>query len=206
MWVILPVKAFKNAKLRLANVLTPAQRARFSYLMLEDILQTLSTSEAVQGITLISSDQSVQTLAKRYQTEFQLTDLDSGYSHDAMQAITTISQDNIDTLAIIPADVPQLSHEDLSRLHRIHDKGMTLCPAIIDGGTNGLLFSPPLPVPLMFGIDSLSKYQSAAAQNDIQVRIEKVRGLERDIDRPEDLLWLKEQKSGGKAWSYILEM
>ena len=205
MWVILPVKAFRNAKLRLAAVLTAKQRARFSYLMLEDLLEALHTSPDVDGITVISSDQSVQALTQRYQVELLLTNVDSGYSQDATQAINALQQQDIATVAIIPADVPYLSHADLSRLNLLHDKGLTLCPAVIDGGTNGLLFSPPLRIPLMFGNDSLNKYLSAAQENNLATKIAQIAGLERDIDRPEDLLWLKNQVSGGQAWSYIRE-
>ncbi len=126
MWVLMPVKAFKNAKLRLKSILSPQQRADFSYLMLEDILHTLNTSDDVKGVTLISSDQSVQTLADRYKAECLTTDVDSGYSEDVMQGVKTISQNNIDTIAIIPADVPQLEHEDLSRMNHLHKEGLTL--------------------------------------------------------------------------------
>ncbi len=206
MWVLIPVKAFKNAKLRLKSVLSSRQRADFSYLMLEDILHTLNTSDDVKGVTLISSDQSVQTLADRYKAECLITDVDSGYSEDVMQGVKTISQNNIDTIAIIPADVPQLEHEDLSRMNHLHKEGLTLCPAVVDGGTNGLLFSPPLSIPLMFGFNSLRKYQNEADRSRIPVKIEKIVSLERDIDRPADLLWLKNQSSGGKAWSYIRDI
>ncbi len=206
MWVIVPVKAFCNAKLRLADVLTPEQRAELSSLMLDDILQTLHSSTDVQGITIISSDESVRSLAQRYQTEFLLTDVDGGYSQDAMCAIKEVCQHVKETIAIIPSDVPQLSCDDLSQLVMSHEHGMTLCPAIIDGGTNGLLFNPPIEIPLMFGVNSLSKYENAALENNIPLKIQLVAGLERDIDRPEDLLWLQNQDSGGKAWLYVREL
>jgi len=206
MWVLMPVKAFKNAKLRLKSVLSPQQRADFSYLMLEDILHTLNTSDDVEGVTLISSDHSVQTLAVRYKAECLITDVDSGYSEDVMQGVKTISQNNVDTIAIIPADVPQLEHKDLTRMNRLHKEGLTLCPALVDGGTNGLLFNPPLSIPLMFGINSLRKYQDEADRHRMPVKIEKIASLERDIDRPADLFWLKNQASGGKAWSYIRDI
>ncbi len=206
MWVIVPVKAFKHAKLRLAEMLTPQQRARLSYLMLEDILKTLYSSDDVQGMTLISSDLSVRALADRYQATFLLSNRDGGYSQDATRAIRSVDRKAVDTIAIIPSDVPCLSCQDLSRLYLIHDEGMTLCPAVIDGGTNAVLFSPPLPIPLMFGIDSLNKYRHAAEQNKVAIRIEQVSGLERDIDRPADVIWLKQQPCGAQAWSYLHEL
>ena len=206
MWVIVPVKAFENAKLRLAKILNGAQRARLSILMLEDTLETLSTSDVVQGMTVISSDQSVGPLALRYQAEFLPGDMDRGYSQDATRGISSVDQYGIATIAIIPADLPCLSHADLSHLDLNHQGGMTLCPAVIDGGTNAVLFSPPLPMPLMFGIDSLNKYQNEAKQKNVAIKIERLEGLARDIDRPDDLLWLKQQLSGARAWSYIRQL
>ncbi len=203
MWVVIPVKALKDAKLRLNAVLSSEQRAQLSYFMLNDILETLSSSEVVEGITLISSDSSVESLANRYQAGFLSTDVDSGYSSDAMQAISKISLHYTKTIAIIPSDVPRLSLADLSHLDSVHDKGITLCPAIIDGGTNGLLFEPPLRIPLLFGVNSLSKYESAALEKGLAIKTELIEGLKRDIDRPEDLRWLVGQKSGGQAWAYI---
>ena len=203
MWVIIPVKELKNSKLRLADVLSPEQRAQFSFLMLGDVLATLSTSNDVEGVTVISSDASVKTMAEQYNVAFMLTDLDSGYSEDAMEGVKALAKERIGTIAIIPSDVPQLAHEDLSRLNQFHHKGLTLCPAVMDGGTNGLLFSPPLSIPLMYGLDSLGRYQDEARRNSIPVKIENIASLERDIDRPGDLLWLRNHASGGKAWSFI---
>ena len=202
----MPIKAFKDAKLRLADVLSPGQRAHLSYLMLDDILTTLSTSGDVEGVTLVSSDISVATLARQYQVDFFSTLIDGGYSHDALEAITSRQEENVDIMAIIPSDVPYLSHADLSHLNLGHEEGMTLCPAIMDGGTNALIFSPPLRVPLMFGVDSLRKYQSEAQRCDVPVKIEQIPGLQLDIDRPADLRWLREQPSGGQAWSYIRDI
>ncbi|MFT5134719.1 MAG: 2-phospho-L-lactate guanylyltransferase, partial [Gammaproteobacteria bacterium] len=203
MWVIMPVKAFKDAKLRLTGVLSPTQRAHLSFLMLDDILLTLSTSPDVQGITLISSDKSVEELARRYQSEFLLTDLDRGYSQDAHRGVISVGDRNIDTVAIIPSDVPYLSHEDLAQLNLLHNNGMTICPAVVDGGTNALLFTPPLQVQLQFGVDSLRKYQNAAELANIPIQLKQIPGLEHDIDRPEDLHWFQAQTSGAEAWSYM---
>jgi 2-phospho-L-lactate/phosphoenolpyruvate guanylyltransferase len=206
MWVIVPVKSFRNAKLRLDGVLSSEQRAKLSYLMVDDILLTLQSSADVHGVAIISSDESVRSLAQGYKTEFLLTDADSGYSQDVMHAVTEVSQHVNETIAIIPSDVPQLSCDDLSQINLSHEQGLTLCPAIVDGGTNGLVFSPPLSIPLMFGVDSLRKYESIALENNIPLKIQPVVGLERDIDRPEDLLWLQNQNSGGKAWLYVREL
>ena len=203
MWIILPVKHCQDSKLRLKDVLSDEQRCRFSYLLVMDTLQTLCSSMHVQGVTIISSDQSLSRLAEQYNVEFILTDKDSGHAEDTMDAITALSHDGVDKVAIIPTDLPQLSHGDLELLDDAHQQGITLCPAEKDGGTNALVFTPPLTIPLLFGLDSCKKHQQAATDRGITVNIVQATGMQRDIDRANDLLWLSKQSTGAKAWAYV---
>lgn len=86
MWVILPIKHLQDSKIRLKDVLSDEQRYKFSYLLLIDTLQTICSSIHVQGVTMVSSDPSLLQLAEQYDVEIILTDRDSGYSKDAMDA------------------------------------------------------------------------------------------------------------------------
>ncbi len=203
MWIILPVKHLQDSKIRLKDVLSDEQRYKFSYLLLMDTLQTICSSIHVQGVTMVSSDQSISRLAEQYHVEFILTDKDSGYSKDAMDAITALSQNGVDKIAIIPTDLPQLSHNDLELLDKAHKQGITLCAAEKDGGTNALVFTPPLTIPLLFGLDSFNKHKQAAIESGITVKAVKATGILRDIDQPDDLIWLSKQLTGGQAWAYV---
>lgn len=203
MWIILPVKHLRDSKSRLKDVLSDEQRWQFSYLMVMDTLQTLYSSDHVQGVTMISSDQSLSQLAEQHHVDFILTNKDSGYSKDAMDAINTLSQNDVDKIAIIPTDLPQLSHHDLESLDNAHEQGVTLCAAEKDGGTNALVFTPPLAIPLLFGLDSYKNHQQAAKDRGIIVKTVQASGMQRDVDRPDDLLWLSKQSSGGQTWQYI---
>ncbi len=203
MWIILPVKHLQDSKFRLKDVLSDEQRSRFSYLLLKDTLQTLGSSKHVQGVTIISSDQSLSRLAEQYHAKFILTGRDSGYSKDAMDAITELPKTVVDKITIIPADLPQLSHRDLELLDKAHKEGITLCAAEKDGGTNALIFTPPLAIPLMFGPESFIKHQQAAKDRGITVNIVNATGMQRDIDRPDDMLWFCKQSTGGQAWAYV---
>ena len=203
MWIILPVKHLQDSKIRLKDILSDEQRYRFSYLMVTDTLQTLYSSDHVQGVTMISSDQSLSRLAEQYHAKFILTDKDSGYSKDAKNAIAALTQNGVDKIAIIPTDLPQLSHHDLELLDKAHQQGITLCAAEKDGGTNALVFTPPLAIPLLFGLDSCKKHQQAANNRGVTVNTVQASGIQRDIDRADDLLWLSKQASGGEAWKYV---
>jgi 2-phospho-L-lactate/phosphoenolpyruvate guanylyltransferase len=206
MWIILPVKHLQDSKIRLKDVLSDEQRSRFSYLLVMDTLQTLCSSMHVQGVTMISSDHSLLRLAKQYHVEFILTDKDSGYSKDAMDAITSLSKEGVDKIAIIPTDLPQLSHRDLELLDNAHQQGITLCAAEKDGGTNTFVFTPPLAIPLLFGLDSFKKHQQAAKDRGITINIVNATGVQRDIDRLDDMQWLSKQASGGRAWKYVKDL
>lgn len=206
MWIILPVKHLQDSKIRLKDILSDEQRCRFSYLMVVDTMQTLCSSDYVQGVTMISSDKSLSRLAEQYNAEFILTDKDSGYSKDAMDAITALSKNGVDKIAIIPTDLPQLSHHDLELLDNAHQQGITLCAAEKDGGTNAFVFTPPLAIPLLFGLDSFKKHKQAAKNREITVNIVNTTGVQRDIDRLEDLQWLSKQASGGEAWKYVKDL
>jgi len=199
----LPVKHLRDAKYRLAPVLAPAQRSRFAFLMYNDVLEILDLSSVVEGITVVSSDRTVIELARQYKAGTVFTASDSGYSEDAARGIDSVPAGAAENIAVLPADVPQLAETDLTALDEAHEHGITLCPALIDGGTNALVFTPPLAVPLVFGPESLARYEQQALDQGIPVRILPVSGLQRDIDRPADLRWLLDQPSGGRAWSYL---
>ncbi len=206
MWIILPVKHPRDAKHRLAPVLSQAQRSRFASLMYNDVLETLAMSSVVEGITVISSDTSIIDLAGQYNAGHILTAADNGYSADAARAIAALPPGAAGKIAVIPADVPQLEETDLIALNEAHDHGITLCPAMVDGGTNGLVFTPPLGIPLLFGPDSLNRYRALAQARNIPVKVCHVPGLSRDMDRPDDLHWLVKQPCGKRAWSWIREI
>jgi len=205
MWIILPVKHLRDSKIRLKEILSDEQRYKFSYLLLMDTLQTVCSSIHVQGITIISSDTSLLQLTEQYDVEIILTDRDSGYSKDTMDAITALSQNGVDKIAIIPTDLPQLSHHDLELLDKTHQQGITLCAAEKDGGTNALVFTPSLTIPLLFGLDSFKKHKQAAIESGVTVQTVKATGIQRDIDQPDDLIWLSKQLTGGQAWAYVRE-
>lgn len=202
MWVILPIKKLTEAKVRLAEVLTEQQRIELSRLMCADVLATLESSELIKGITVITSDETIAELATHEKTEFLITDEDRGYCEDAMTAIEMLDANQCHDVLVIPSDIPQITPDDLEQLRISHQGGITLCPASEDGGTNAILYTPPLSIPLLFGPDSFSKYCEAAAKKNINVVIAKQAGLLRDIDRYDDLHWLSQQTVENRSAEY----
>ncbi|PCJ33805.1 MAG: hypothetical protein COA75_14690, partial [Cellvibrionales bacterium] len=59
MQVVVPVKSFKNAKKRLASVLTAGQRSDLMKHMIDDVLTAIAAIVEVEGITVVTSDAEV---------------------------------------------------------------------------------------------------------------------------------------------------
>ncbi len=205
MWALLPLKRLEQAKLRLAGVLTPGQRRQLSWYMLEDVLDVLIGSAVIAGVTVLSCDADVISGAREQGAEVLDTGADSGYAADVLKGIEYLSGKCVNKVLVLPADVPELSNEDLLLLERAHQDGVTLCPALRDGGTNGLVFTPPLPIDLKYGAHSLAEFCREAEQHRIPVNVVAPPGLTCDLDRPADLLALRRQPAGNRTWRYLID-
>ena len=203
MWALLPVKRLEQAKLRLAGVLTPAQRRQLSLFMLEDVLDVLTGAAVIDGVTVISCDADVVSTAREQGVDVLATGSDGGYAVDVSKGIEYINGQRINKALVIPADVPELQDRDLTDLDRAHRAGVTLCPAANDGGTNGLVFTPPLALKLLYGENSFEEFRREAEQRRVPVNIARPAGLARDLDLPEDLLALRRQPAGNRTWRYL---
>jgi len=201
MWVVIPVKSFRKAKRRLACILTVEQRAKLSRLLLMDVLDTLCATRCVQGITVVGSDPSLRGVV-RNPVELQLLGTDGGYSHDVAVALNDLTSSAIRRILIMPADMPAITSGEVECLEQTHPPGWTLCPAAVDGGTNAIVFTPPLAMPLQFGPSSFRRHLQAARDLGLDVNIVRLPGFARDIDRPDDLAWLGNQPTGALSWSY----
>ncbi len=206
MHVLIPVKSLASSKSRLASLLSAGQRARFSKFMLEDMLECLNSVKEINSINIVSCESAIEAIAIRFQANFIRTEEDKGYSEDALFGIEQLVLDDNQAVAIIPADIPQLSPKDVAALARKHSSGLSICPAIADSGTNALVFNLPLTIPLLFGIDSLARYQRLALERNIPLQVAEIDSFARDIDRPADLNWLKGMSNGSRAWSYLQDL
>lgn len=203
MRVIIAVKSFRNAKLRLSHILDSGQRYELSKLMLTDMLKVLKDSETVSAVTLISSEPATEALCREFGIELIQTNEDSGYSEDATQAIAKVQENSNELIAILPADLPHITTADIEEMRQSYKEGLVLYPAEFDGGTNALIFTPPLPLELCFGTDSCKRFRQSAISAKVPFTVVRNQGVARDMDRLEDLLWLRELHSESDTGSYL---
>lgn len=206
MKIVIPLKAPARAKKRLSSLLDPEQRANFCCLMLQDVLNSIQFAGFEGETIVVCSEPTIREITESYGVQLIVTPMDGGYCEDALIGIEYFSSRGNEAISIIPADVPLLAPADVTELKEKHASGITLCPAMSDGGTNALVFDPPLGFPLQFGLNSLNNFRKIAARNGLASQVLEIGGLARDIDTCEDLRWLKSCAEGGAAWSYLQDI
>src|ERR1700693_5968882 len=103
---ILPVKARANAKLRLAELLTAAQREMLARVMFEEMLEKLTAARGIDRVVVATSDESAAEHARRAGvTVFHEQD-QRAHSHSADRAALRAMELGADTVLLLPIDVP----------------------------------------------------------------------------------------------------
>jgi 2-phospho-L-lactate guanylyltransferase len=190
LWLIVPVKPFGEGKSRLARVMNVTARAVLSLQLLERVLHMAQASEHFAGILVISRDRTVRKFAadKGLSTlREQGKDLNSALE----QARRYVMRAGADALMVMPADLPLLTTEDITRLvSALHPTaGIAIAPSQ-DGGTNALLLRPPDAIEFAFGADSFQHHCNQAEQMGLPCTVVESSTLAIDLDWPEDLYQL----------------
>jgi 2-phospho-L-lactate guanylyltransferase len=186
---IVPVKRLAIAKQRLAPALNPQQRRELTLAMFTDVLTAFDGSDQVAEIFVVSTDSRIATLARQYHASPLKLSCDNSLNAALDEAARQIAHDGFSTLLVLPADLPFARAGDIDRLIAKHRPApaLTLAAAGRDGGTNGLIASPPALVAFRFGRQSLRAHCRAAAELGLDFALETIEPLSWDIDVPADL-------------------
>lgn len=200
---IVPVKAFASAKSRLSSVLTGVQCRDLARLMATDVLRALTSTPDIDRVLLLGQGGEQEELAVRfgcdYASDEPALDMSANLARLAQRPEIQAAQ----TLLIIPADLPCLQPQDITRVLRGHQEGVTVCRAARDGGTNAFIASMPQQLKFHFGVDSANRHILAAQAAGLPVRALDDSAFERDIDTPEDLRWLGCQNNSCETVSFL---
>jgi 2-phospho-L-lactate/phosphoenolpyruvate guanylyltransferase len=197
LWLIVPVKPFREAKSRLASALSPALRAELSQRWLTHVLTTAAQWGARQrdaaqgaclaGIAVISRDPIALTVADALGALPILEDGDDLNSALA-QACQVVLEEGAEGVLMLPSDLPLLTIEDLDALYALALEGNSVIIAPShDGGTNALLLRPPHAIGFAFGEDSFARHCTMAAAAGLPCHVYESATLALDVDHPEDL-------------------
>lgn len=180
-----PVKSLERAKGRLAPVLSPAERAALSLVMLEDVLDA-SLVQRGWDVWVVSRDEAALEIAVRRGAR---PVLEKGSS--LLEAVRQVEGEvavRSSELAVVLADLPLITPEAVTRALALgRGKGVVAGPAGSDGGTNLLLRRPAAVIPARFGPSSFAKHRWAARRARVSFEEIRLPELAFDLDRPEDL-------------------
>jgi len=189
--IIIPVKPLAIAKTRLASVLSPDQRADLVLAMLCDVLK-VACSLREHNVWVVTSESAAVKLAQQYGAKVITESVVAGYNAAVSTGLSFIDQhysENRNT-AIVPADVPRMTAEDLNRFTVACDSmanKVRLAPAHDGEGTNGVFLSRADLLQPVFGTNSFMRYQEQCRSIDITPDIQVDTSLAFDIDTVLDL-------------------
>jgi 2-phospho-L-lactate guanylyltransferase len=186
-WAAVPVKEFAGAKQRLAAMLTAERRQALAAAMLEDVLETLAKAP-VGGIMVNTVDPLATELARRYGARVVTEGARDGHT-GAVAAMARILAAEGHDLLTVPGDIPRVTVAEIAAVVEAcrPSPSVTIVPARDERGSNAVLCSPPLVMPLSFGDDSFLPHLAAARALGIEPTIVRLPGIALDIDQPDDV-------------------
>lgn len=186
-WAAVPVKEFAGAKQRLAPLLTPGQRQALAAAMVEDVLAALAQAP-LAGIMVNTVDPLATELARRYGARVVTDGAHDGHTGAVNAMARVLAAEGCDMLTV-PGDIPRVTAAEIAAVvaARLPAPSVTIVPAHDERGSNAVLCSPPLVMPLKFGDDSFLPHLAAARALGIEPTVVRLPGVALDIDQPEDI-------------------
>lgn len=189
--VIIPVKALRHAKERLAGVLTADERRQLVVAMLKDVLETLAQIASIGPVLIVTPDSEIAEVAREFNAEVILERTAAGLNSAVRRGLTDGRVRTIGRALILPGDVPLARADELKGIADMAVSGkspqLAIAPDQDGDGTNALLLTPPDIIEPDFGSGSFARHIAAAVARGADVQILRSTGLAIDIDVPRDL-------------------
>jgi len=184
--VVLPVKVLARAKSRLA-VLAGSRRADLALALASDTVSAVVACPEVARVLVVTSDATagsrLAALGARVVPDEPGDGLNAALRHGASVAADRWPGSGVAALA---ADLPALRPAELGRALRAASAvgGAAFVPDAAGVGTTMYAAAPGVVFRPMFGGASRARHASAGA---VELCLDGVLGLRRDVDTPEDL-------------------
>jgi 2-phospho-L-lactate/phosphoenolpyruvate guanylyltransferase len=190
--VIIPVNRLDRAKGRLAELLTPDERAALTLATLRTVLTAVR--EAGMEPSVLAADLRLAALLGPSVTIVMEDPSVSGLNAQLEFAVAAIDRTAV---LILHADLPLATAESLRVMLAAGDaeESVTLVRSP-DGGTNAMLLRPPGRFPLAYGPGSFAAHVNAAGLAGLTVSIVESPELALDLDTPADLRTLLSTPTG----------
>ena len=184
---IIPVKSFIKAKTRLS--LSTENTVELCKLMLGEVLDTISSSNRIDSIIIVSQDELVFHIVKKFNVIEIFDELESGVNNAISIADKYISNSDFDASIIFPQDIPFFNCDDIENLFSFYqkDKSVSIVPSRHFNGTNALIRKPATLIETHYDEGTYKSHLRQNNINEINFSLVLIQRLMLDIDTPNDL-------------------
>jgi len=176
--VLLPVKSFANAKVRLTSVLSPSERAALSRSLAERVIQVC---EGVP-VWVICEDEEVASWALQLGAEV-IRNTQPGLNGAAQTGLSAVAKEGVKRVLITHADL--IFPEGLLSLFE-HD-GIVLVPDRHNDGTNVIGLPSDIDFSFKYGPGSFLRHKAEAEMSKMPIKVIRNSNFGFDMDNPDDL-------------------
>jgi 2-phospho-L-lactate guanylyltransferase len=176
--VLVPVKAFSEAKLRLAPAVGPAERARLARVWATHVLSVA----APLPVTVVCDDAEVAVWAAEAGARVAWAP-GRGLNRAVESGVAQLRDAGVGRVIVAHGDLPLAG--DLGWVARF--PGVTIVPDHGDDGTNVISVSTAVPFRFAYGAGSFRRHGAEARRLGLALRVVRDPLLGRDIDLPSDL-------------------
>jgi len=191
-WAIVPVKPLRRGKSRLASVLSEEDRTKLNRKLLSHTLETLKSIPEIGDVLVVSRDAQALSLARDHKARTLLED-GAPHLNVALERATQVAKSYMSqSVLIVPADLPQISAEDVRKMLAQGKKApvIVIAPDHRNEGTNALYVNPAGIIDYDFGEGSFQRHRQRALEAGIDLQVCELPSLAHDVDLPEDLEFL----------------
>lgn len=187
--LLLPIKELRNAKQRLASVLTPGERFDLAEAMLADTISAVGGVKLAQRIFVVTNYEPAIEHAEKNGWEILREEKQVSESASVDFASRLCLERGVTGLLRLPLDLPLVQSTDIDDLLAMEcaAPAVILVPSRDGTGTNAILRTPPTLFPSHFGPDSFAKHRHEAEQIGARIIVRRNERLEMDVDDEADL-------------------
>jgi 2-phospho-L-lactate guanylyltransferase len=192
--LLLPIKDLKNAKQRLAGVLTPEERFGLATAMLADTIHAVKGVQRAGKIFVVTNYSPAVQAAKENGWEILHEEQQISESHSVDAASRLCAERGITGVLRLPLDLPLVQSSDVDELLAADctAPALVIVPSRDGTGTNAILRTPPCLFPSHFGHGSFAQHVTEAERASARVIVRRNPRLEMDVDDESDLRALLE--------------
>ncbi len=199
--LLLPVKDLRNAKQRMAGVLTPEERFGLACAMLADTIRAVCGVRQAGQIFVVTNYGPAMQAARENGWEILPEERQISESVSVDAASRQCEERGATAVLRLPLDLPLVEARDIDELLAVEytAPGLVIVPSRDGTGTNAILRTPPTLFPSHFGSGSFAKHCAEAERAGATIWKRRNPRLEMDVDDEADLRALLQHDLGGTA-------